>query len=155
MIEANEVRRRLGDAIQKFRACDLYLLENDLREECISARIAFYLQSCFCDYVVDVEYNKFGESAKRLSLPEQCVKKRDAEGRALVMPDIIIHRRGVEGPNLLVIEVKKTSNPLGFDCDRIRIRAFREQLGYYFGALIECETRPGREPHISLKEWLE
>jgi hypothetical protein len=36
----------------------------------------------------------------------------------------------------------------GPDCDRERIRTLRAQLGYSFGALLECETRRGNEPLI-------
>lgn len=69
-------------------------------------------------------------------------------------PDVIIHRRGADGPNLLVIEIKKTSNPAGLDCDRLRIAAFREQLHYSFGALVECETDFPNEPAIRITEWI-
>ena len=58
-----------------------------------------------------------------------------------MIPDIIVHRRGPEGPNLLVIEVKKTTNPCPRNCDRLRLHAFCGQLHYRFGALIEFETR--------------
>jgi len=153
-MEAQEVRGRVEAAIGAFMARDYYLIEHDLREECISARLALHLQALFDDYSVDVEYNRAGDLAKRLQLPDECAKKRDREGRALVLPDIIVHRRGPDGPNVLVIEIKKTSNPLGFDCDRRRIRAFRSKLGYTFGALLECETREGRDPKMAILEWL-
>jgi hypothetical protein len=35
------------------------------------------------------------------------------------------------------------------------VRAFRSQLGYRYGALIECETRQGHEPGITISEWLD
>jgi hypothetical protein len=153
-MEAAEARERVEAAIARFLAQDRYLLEHDLREECISARLALHLQAAFGDHVVDVEYNRWGDLVKRLHLPEECAKKRDRDGRALVLPDIIVHKRGNDGPNLLVIEMKKTTNPLGFDCDRRRIHAFREELGYQFGALVECETRPRHQPGLAVVEWL-
>lgn len=153
-MDAKQVLRRIDQAIAAFMRFDRYLLEHDLREECISARLALHLQPLFADFSVDVEYSREGDLAKRLQLPYKCAKKLDRDGRALVMPDIIVHRRGQDGPNLLVIEIKKTSNPLGFDCDHLRIHAFREQLGYTFGALLECETRNNSEPAIRIREWL-
>ena len=66
-----------------------------------------------------------------------------------------MHLRGPEGPNLLVLELKKTTNPDKGHCDRLRLHAFREQLGYRYGALIVCETRKDREPAITVAEWLE
>src|SRR6266446_6240268 len=112
MMKELEVRARLEAAIRAFMARDRYLLKYDLREECISARLAYYLQPAFKRHSVDVEYNRAGDLAKRLRLPEECAKKRDRYGRALVLPDVIVHRRGAKGPNVLVIEIKKTSNPL-------------------------------------------
>jgi hypothetical protein len=53
----------------------------------------------------------------------------------------------------LVLEFKKTTNPISHDCDRQRLRAFREKLHYQLGGLVECETRPGREAAISVIEW--
>jgi len=155
VMDASEVRERLKAAIAAFMTRDRYLLECDLREECISARLALHLQGAFEDYSVDVEYNRAGDLAKRLRLPEECAKKRDRDGRALVLPDIIVHQRGPHGPNVLVIEMKKTSNPLGFNCDRRRIQAFRDEFGYTFGAVLECETRAGHEPHILIVDWMQ
>jgi hypothetical protein len=37
----------------------------------------------------------------------------------------------------------------------MRVRAFGAQLGDSFGALIECEMRPGREPEIRRLEWID
>jgi hypothetical protein len=53
-----------------------------------------------------------------------------------------------------VIEMKKTSNPAGMDCDRRRLDAFRGQLGYSFGALVECDTAFHNEPPIRVSYWL-
>ena len=36
-------------------------------------------------------------------------------GEALAVPDVIVHRRGQDGPNVLVLELKKTSNPAGWN----------------------------------------
>jgi hypothetical protein len=57
-------------------------------------------------------------------------------------------------PNILVLEVKKTSNREPRHCDSRRIHALCEQFGYEFAALIECETRPHRVPAVRVMEWL-
>jgi hypothetical protein len=153
-VKDEEVRARVDDALRAFTEVDRYLLENDLNERCIAARVALHLQRTFPEYVVDVEYNRAGDTPKRLNIPEECANSFDESGRALVVPDIIIHRRGNEGPNLLGIELKKISDPRGPECDRLRVRALRAQLGYENGALLVCETRRGREPSIAVSEWL-
>ncbi|HSF10249.1 MAG TPA: hypothetical protein VLA60_12610, partial [Nitrospirales bacterium] len=53
----------------------------------------------------------------------------------------------------LVLELKKTSNPLGSDCDRRRLNGFQAELGYSFGALVECQTSKGKDPSIRVIEW--
>jgi hypothetical protein len=112
-----------------------------------------YLQAEFLDYSVDVEYNRHGYIPKKLGLPDECANYWDELGRAFVVPDIIVHRRGSDGPNILVFEVKKTANRNSRACDHERILAFRAQLGYSFGALIECETRTGYASGITVTEW--
>lgn len=150
----DEVRARLDAGLHAFMETDRYLLEHDLNERCIAARVAFHLQGAFPDHIVDVEYNRAGDTPKRLHVPAQCANSFDESGRALVVPDIIIHRRGGEGPNLLGIELKKTTDRRGFECDRLRIRALRAELRYSYGALLICETRDDREPSIAVSEWL-
>ena len=117
-----------------------------------AGRLAMYLREGFPDHDVDVEYNRVGYDAKRLrGLPEECRSRRNRGTEAPVaVPYAIVHTRGSAGPNLPVIEVKKTSNPVGMECDRQRIAAFREQLGYTFGALIECETAFPNQPEARI-----
>jgi hypothetical protein len=113
-----------------------------------------YLQSEFPEQTVDAEYNRDGDKPKRLGLEDECANYRDEHGESLIVPDVIVHRRGPDGPNILVLEVKKTSNPCPRDCDHARIHAFRQHYGYEFAALIECETRAGRKPAARITEWL-
>lgn len=153
-MDPDEVRKRLLAALQELEENDSVLLENDLSERCITFRLAMYLQNVFPEYSVDAEYNRKGASPKTLRLPEQCANYENNDGAPFVVPDIIVHQRGPDGPNILVLELKKTTNRSPRDCDRERIHAFREQLHYGSAALIECETRKGRTPSASIAEWL-
>jgi hypothetical protein len=153
-MERDDVRARLDAALQRLVQQDAYLFENNLLERCIAGRLAMYLQHQFPEHCVDVEYNRDADTPKRMSLPDQCANKIDEHGRSLVVPDVIVHRRGPNGPNILVLEVKKTTNPEPLHCDSRRIRAFRAQYGYEFAALIVCETRPGNAPGAQIVEWL-
>jgi hypothetical protein len=149
-----EVERRVEEALVSFRAADRYLLEHDLSERCIAARLALHLQRIFEEYTVDVEYNRAGDLAKRLNVPEECGNSFDEHGRALVVPDIIVHRRGPEGPNILGLELKKARDPRGLDCDRRRLAALRRHLGYEHGALLVCDCGRG-EAAIRVREWVD
>jgi hypothetical protein len=153
-MEPNEIKGRLEGALTELVERDAHLFENDLSERCIASRLAMYLQKGFPDYVVDVEYNRKGELVKRLHLPEECANDKNDDGESIVIPDVIVHHRGAKGPNLLVLELKKTTNPDSRNCDHLRIHAFRGQLGYDSAALIECETRPGRKPSAVITEFL-
>lgn len=155
-MEAGEVKERLDQALAMVIKHDRYLLENNLAERCIAGRLAMYLQQAFPELNVDVEYNRHGITPKMLELPENCADYRNEDGEAFVVPDVIVHRRGPGGPNILVLEMKKSSNPNRRGIrDYERVRSFREQLQYEFGALIMCETRRGHDPDIMVSEWVE
>ena len=69
------------------------------------------------DAEVDAEYYYDGDQAKMMAAMEQYAEVIEQARRKLryngsvgIRPDIIVHRRGPEGPNYLVIEVKKRSN---------------------------------------------
>jgi hypothetical protein len=86
---------------------DRHLFENNLGERCIASRLAMHLQNAFPEHSVDAEYNRAGDIPKKLGLPPECANSQDDDGQSLAVPDVIVHRRGPEGPNLLVLEVKK------------------------------------------------
>ncbi len=137
-MEASEAKRRLEVAVRKFNDNDSILLKYDVHECCIAARLAMYLQVEFPDHSVDIEYSRDGGIApKRLALPAQCGRKK----HGVVRPDVIVHQRGPDGPNLLVLELKKSASRDPSQCDRNRIRAFRREFGYTFGATIFCQMR--------------
>lgn len=149
-MEPTEVRRRLDVALKRFNQKDGHLLENNLHECCLAGRLAMYLQSEFQEYFVDTEYSRDGGEPKKLRLDECCTKhKLDETGKAFVRPDIVVHCRGEKGPNLLVLEMKKATNQTGHECDRKRIKAFRSEYDYSFGATIDCTTGLGGYMYVS------
>ncbi len=142
-------------ALDLLRRHDAHLFEQNVSERCLAARLAHHLQLVLPEWSVDVEYNRDGaeRAPKQLGLDEICANRRSLDGRAYVTPDLIVHRRGAAGPNLLVAELKKSSNPIDRGCDRARVSAFREQYGYRHGAIVELETREGRPPTVNMT-WL-
>jgi hypothetical protein len=71
---------------------------------------------------VDCEYNRNHDEPKRLELPVEPSRSDDTNAKS-VFPDIIVHHRNTQD-NLLVIEVKKSTNPDGGDFDKAKLRAF-------------------------------
>ena len=104
-----EIEGKLFRALTEFRKNDVFLLENDVHEQSITHRFALYLQNEFPLLKVDCEYNRYGlfdinevsRSVKR-SRPE----KKGKSG-APIRPDIVVHKRGDNSNNVLVIEAKK------------------------------------------------
>ncbi len=149
--ELEEARDYLERAVARVLREDCHLLLVDVSERCIAARLAMYLNEYFVDCDVDVEYNRDSAAVKRLhGMIESCTRDRDGENQArAVLPDVVVHRRGCNDSNLLVIEMKKKNrraNQTDMECARQRIRAFRAQLHYKMGALVVCEV--GSRPDI-------
>lgn len=106
------------------------LLEYDVSERALTHHLANYIAERFPNYHVDVEYNRRGINVKLLDLKPR--RSRDDALKAITaFPDIIIHRRGVETDNLLVLEIKKLNyRAKELQYDELKLRAFRDQLGY-------------------------
>lgn len=82
-MKAAEIRERLNTAVALLNQKDRYLLQNDLSERCIAARLAMYLQSVFPDHVVDVEYNRAGDIPEAAE-PARRVRQLPRRGRTLI-----------------------------------------------------------------------
>ena len=104
------------------------LLKLDVTERALSHHLAIYLAANVpAGYDVDVEYNRHGAVPKRLNLPPRDALDRELRATT-VFPDILIHKRSTDEDNLLVLELKKPGESLEYD--ELKLRAFREQLGY-------------------------
>lgn len=135
---------------------DRHLFLQDLSERCLASRLAHYVQQQLETWSVDVEYNRHDleRNPKRLGLHPDCANRRTMRGEAYVLPDLIIHQRGPRGPNLLAMELKKTTNQTSRACDVARIHAYRSQYGYQHGVLVELETRAARDPSANVTRWI-
>lgn len=122
------------------------LLESDVSERALTHHLANYIAHRVRlnhNYHVDVEYNRNGIDPKRLNLTPRSAC--DDELKAITaFPDIIIHRRGVNTDNLLVLEIKKPNpKPKELQYDAEKLRAFRNQLGYKYAAhVIMGDAKP-------------
>jgi len=113
-----------------------YLLENDLNERTITHKLAEYLRPMFPELEVDCEYNRDGHDPKRVNLEDRPVEEWGAGSN--VYPDIIVHHRGDNLHNVLIVEAKKARRLGGQvdDHDRTKIEAFARELQYSFGAAV-------------------
>ncbi len=148
-----EVNRKLRVALDKLVKKDCFLLTNDVNERSISHKLAEHLSVEFKKWDVDCEYNRDGHLPKRLQGigQEAPAPMDDTEGKT-VYPDIIVHKRGNPNKkpylnNLLVVEVKKASNPDGIDFDRQKLQAFKKELGYRYAASIIFRNTGVKKPY--------
>lgn len=134
----DEVKRRVNRAINQLFRNDLYLLSHDVAERAVTHRLAVYLESEFKGWNVDCEYNRDINKSKTLDKwMQDGIQKKRVEDGSLVYPDIIVHLRGTE-INLLIIEVKKSTNPDANNChDESKIKAFIRELHYQHGLYLK------------------
>jgi len=105
------------------------LIEGQTHEQTIAARIMLHLQHLLPLWHVDVEFNRQGEDR---------VTKRDATGTPR-KPDIIIHRRGPQGPNLALVLIKCQWNVEPREDDRAVAQSLKQQHGYTAAFLLEMQ----------------
>jgi hypothetical protein len=136
----------VADAIRRLFERQIAYLKRDVKEETIAARLAVYLAPHFAkyDYDIDVEYNKMGDVPKQVAWNEK---------PELVYPDIIVQKAGTT-TNILVMELKKDSNPRSKDDDIRKLRAYRRELGYLHALFIRFGARE-QAGAISECEWVD
>lgn len=138
----------IENALRQPFANDAFLLEADVAERAIAARIAFYLAPLFPRHQVDVEYNRHGIEPKIVNLPEGFQRG----GRRLIYPDMVVHQRGHDEENILVIQIKRETNAEPRNYDHAVIEALKREFRYARGLLIDLPGRPrGVDTRASLK----
>jgi len=139
------IESSLYSSIDQLFRNDLFLLTYDVHERTIAHRLAIYLEYRFAGFHVDCEYNNDLDSETGR---KQVYYSNNSSGTG-AYPDIIVHHRGLNGPNhnLLVIEIKKNSSATNeIDRDREKLYSYtasdgRSHLSYARGALVVLEVK--------------
>lgn len=179
-MENKRIVELLNLAINILFANDGDLIERGANERCISHKLAMYLQPLFNGYNVDCEYNlnvdspnerkrigvlktELTEIGKELTKTEKANTENPLTFRNAI-PDIIIHKRGINGENLCIFEIKtKTPNTQDgrvavlFDSVKLKAYTYTEygsELKYQLGIYIDFETHTQNLPY-SLKYYKE
>lgn len=136
----DDIRTAVIRALTRMVADDTHLFHVGVSERSLTFRLGHYLQCEFPRWQVDCEYNRNGEVPKRLRRirEEMLAQNPDTKSKGGVFPDIILHRRGPDGPNLFVIEAKKASENTPEDerFDRLKLGAYQDELGYHLTAFV-------------------
>ena len=145
-LSQTEVEEKLNASIEQLYDQDGFLIENDVSERAIAHKLAEYLQNEFVDYNVDCEYNRNIELGHNHPKSIQVLKEKyRAEMRKIdrengieysehttevtAYPDIIVHKRGTNRSNLLIIEIKKSNSSGSEDYDHEKLCAFTTPNG--------------------------
>ena len=142
-------------AKNKFLKEEKEIIEIDVNERTLSARLMFHLQTLLLNdnlyketynfYSVDCEYNRMNKDMKKIIQEDNIVN--------LIYPDIILHKRN-SNDNLIAIEMKKicSNNNEAKNKDRIKLKALRNSKGkndfhHILGVYFEVDTT-GNNNHI-------
>lgn len=124
----NHIYEKVVKALQIFFIKDRKLLDLEVHEITISHKLSEYLQYEFTDMNVDCEYNRRGYD-----------KKRRSDTNKLIRPDIVVHKRGVNENNFLVIEIKIEKDHTEEDFSKLKDYTNPKSYGYKFGIFIEID----------------
>ena len=119
------IKRLVSRALDEVYSHDLYLIANKVHERSIVFRFSHYLQNLMnsahelSTYNLDVEYNRNQRQPKRI---------RNRQRGAY--PDVIVHQRGSNTSNLLMIEFK-THWDTTTDDDLEKLKEFTKDDGVY------------------------
>jgi hypothetical protein len=95
---------------------------------------------------VDCEYNRYDYESKWLDFYPLDARADDTEART-VFPDIIVHKRGPKGPNVLAIEAKKSTNKDG-DLDIKKLKAYKSNEHLKYEHAVFLVFRIGKDPGV-------
>lgn len=149
-MEQEEVERMLMQALRTLYAENLQILRLDVAERTICAQLSRILQRSFEQHEVHAEYNRHGVEPKEIELP-------DANGllmRNRVSPDIIVHQPGHDEQNIVVIEVKKSTNAVPDRADLAKLDQIKQQIGYQHAVFLRLPTGVGADARDIRVVWV-
>ncbi|MBA7694558.1 hypothetical protein ES703_103169 [subsurface metagenome] len=162
-MEIDDVKEKVEYGMRLLRDNDQDLFAVNVNERTITHKLAEYLQNQFKDYNVDCEYNRYEDATKKLkSIKNRVLNIRNLKTYEIerliwedkdsitVYPDIIIHTRRRSYNNLLVIEVKKSSNNIDKDFDISKIKELmKTPYNYKYGLFLMIDLENVRTDY----EW--
>lgn len=149
-MEQDKIEAVVLAAVQTLYQEEIGILKLDVAERTICGRLASILQRSFSGHAVHTEYNRHGTDPKELELP-------NAEGVPTFMrvyPDIVVHQPGHDDENLIVMEIKKTTNSTTDGADLMKLEQIKYQIGYDFAAFLRLPSGPEADPANVRVTWV-
>jgi hypothetical protein len=130
-----EIKQCIARAFERLLGEQPSLDFHHVHERSTSHRLAVQMEPEFPGWNIDCEYDRSEQMRKLLDGIRDCDPERATDR---IFPDIIVHHRGVNGPqhNLLVVELKKDAREDRCDFQKLcgltdPGRPFGYQLGLY------------------------
>lgn len=134
MIDQKAIEKAIEGACADLYKRGKHLILEKAHERTIVADfIAPYLRNLFSEWDVTTEYNREGIDRE---------SKKDLDGNLLI-PDIIIHKFGPHGPNLVAVQVKGYWNREDRGKDAASLKKIQAKHGYIYLFRLEL----GRDKH--------
>lgn len=150
-MDRNQLDEIIGLCLEELYDQDGQILAQDIGERTICGRLAMLMVPKFPVYSVDIEYNRMGPGLepKDIQMPDEAGELTTNR----VFPDIIVHERGNNLRNLLVVEVKKSTNAVGDEHDLAKLQALCGQLRYQNGLFLRLSTGPNSDLASVQRRW--
>lgn len=112
-------------------------------ERCFAHRLAVYIEELLRragqSWSVDTEYNRSGERPKEVVDLKGLRSPAGHTRTGHVTPDIIVHKRGTAGPNIMAIEIKRVGEPVGDD--EMKLGGYKNRLRYAHAFMVVVSLR--------------
>jgi hypothetical protein len=132
----------VNSALENLVQRDVKLLHYKAHELAHVHRFAVYLEGHLrsqlvnWDVTVDLDYDRDGQFAKVMHVDPPLPPKACEDGTVRFRPDLIIHRRGEDGANVLVLEWKKDAGRGDIALLQQRIVRIRQTFDYAMGVIV-------------------
>ncbi len=141
-MQKENIESLLKSARNFFLKRDSDLLTIGANERSLTHKFAHYMQNGLGNkFDVDCEYNRYGPNPKTIDRIRAIIEPdttTDDTNAVTVYPDIIVHKRGAAGPNIIIIEAKKDNNK-GNDIEKIKV--IKNEYGYEYGIFLNFDTK--------------
>ena len=130
---------------ERFLENEVSLLASDANERSLTHKFAEHMQTIIGrEWSIDCEYNRFGSDPKKIDELKRIVGENTTTYETkprTVYPDIIVHRRGEQGPNLLVVEAKKDATAKERELDIAKLKVIQSTYNYSFAVFIDFKIK--------------
>lgn len=124
--QIQELKKIIEQALDQLYMENPSLITSNVNERSIAFRLGLYIENLknkpkeYKHYDLDVEFNKNQDEFKKIpSKPNGAI------------PDLILHKRGNNWNNLLIMEIKRPKNYKDRNSDRQKLKDFTDHCGAY------------------------